>query len=179
MKTKKGPSANSFLIKLYKILTNADYAEIITWTDDGHSFEIINLEGFVNEILPQYFKHKNFSSFIRQLNMYDFHKVPGDSNIFNHPSFVQGNSEDLSLIHRKNAPVKSKNNPDGEIVLKIRKLKENNEVLEGTVEKLENMYNEVTSFNQVLISHLQKCQDREQQLQELLKLSMNYLKVNK
>jgi hypothetical protein len=41
------------------------------------------------------------------------------------------------------------------------------------------MYNEVTSFNQVLISHLLKCQDREQHLQEVLRLSMNYLKVNK
>lgn len=179
MKTKKGLSANSFLIKLYKILTNPDYVEIISWTDEGRSFEIKNFESFVNEILPQYFKHKNFSSFIRQLNMYDFHKVPGEGNIFNHPSFFNGNFEDLCLIHRKNAPIKPRNNPDEEIMLKIRKLKENNEVLEGTVEKLENMYNEVTCFNQVLISHLQKCQDREQQLQELLRLSMNYLKVYK
>ena len=179
MKTKKALSANSFLIKIYEILTNDEFHHTIKWTEEGKSFEIINFQTFVNDILPLYFKHKNFSSFIRQLNMYDFHKVPGDSYIFSHPLFVEGSPENLSKIKRKNSSTKPDKNPDDEIVIKIRKLRENNEVLENTVEKLENMYNEVTSFNQVLISHLLKCQDREQHLQEVLRLSMNYLKVNK
>ena len=179
MKSKKALSANSFLIKLYEILTNDEFNHTIKWTEEGKSFEINNYQSFVNEILPKYFKHKNFSSFIRQLNMYDFHKVPGDCYIFSHPLFIEGCPANLSNIKRKNSSAKPEKNPDDEIVIKIRKLRENNGVLEHTVEKLENMYNEVTSFNQVLISHLLKCQDREQNLQEVLRLSMNYLKVNK
>jgi HSF-type DNA-binding len=177
MKNKRNSTcANSFLVKIYDILNNGSYQNIIKWVDDGKAFEIVNLPVYMSEILPIYFKHKNFSSFIRQLNMYDFHKVPGESYIFSHPLFVNGNPDQLTLIKRKNSSIKPEKNPNDEILSKIRKLRENNEVLEMTVEKLENMYNEVTSFNQILISHLLKCQDREQHLEEALRLSMNYLK---
>lgn len=177
MKSKRTSGyANSFLVKIFDILNNPNYQDIIKWINQGKAFEIINLPTFMNEVLPMYFKHKNFSSFIRQLNMYDFHKQPGESYIFNHPLFTSDNPDQLSQIKRKNSSSKNDKNPNDEILTKIRKLRENNGVLENTVEKLENMYNEVTSFNQVLISHLLKCQDREQYLEEALRLSMNYLK---
>lgn len=89
MKNKRtGTNANSFLVKIYDILNNRTYQNIIKWINQGKAFEILNPPTFMNEILPAYFKHKNLSSFIRQLNMYDFHKQPGDSYIFNHPLFT-------------------------------------------------------------------------------------------
>lgn len=48
---------------------------MISWTSSGDSFNIKNISKFTDEILPQYFKHRNFSSFIRQLNMYGFRKT--------------------------------------------------------------------------------------------------------
>ena len=169
-------NANSFLLKIYEILNNQSYMSIIAWINDGNAFEIIDLPVFMSNILPKYFKHKNFSSFIRQLNMYDFHKVPGESYIFSHPLFSSSNPDQLSLIHRKNSSLKADKSPNDELVSRITRLRENNSALEGTVERLENMYNEVNCFNQILISHLLKCQDREHCLQEALRLSMNYLK---
>ncbi|OMJ81968.1 hypothetical protein SteCoe_17454 [Stentor coeruleus] len=177
MKNKKFVAGlNSFLVKIYDILNNSNYQDVIKWINQGNSFEIVNLPMFINEALPNYFKHKNFSSFIRQLNMYDFHKQPGESCIFSHPLFTKDNPEQMTQIKRKNPTIKNDRNPNDEIITKIRKLRENNEALEKTVEKLENMYNEVTKFNQILISHLLNCQDKEQYLKENLRLSMNYLK---
>ena len=64
----------SFLLKLYEIVDNKSIDHVVAWFEDGEGFVIRNSILFGEQILPQYFKHNNFSSFIRQLNMYDFHK---------------------------------------------------------------------------------------------------------
>ena len=45
---------------------------IVRWTDDGNSFLVLDEFAFAKQLLPLYFRHKNFSSFIRQLNFYNF-----------------------------------------------------------------------------------------------------------
>ena len=49
--------------------------DVLAWTSSGDCFAIKNISKFTDEILPIYFKHRNFASFIRQLNMYGFRKI--------------------------------------------------------------------------------------------------------
>lgn len=93
----------SFLTKLYQILENVDYHVIIRWVDNGKAFVVKNLPEFIDKVLPSYFKHNNFASFVRQLNMYDFHKTrnSNNENTFYHKMFNKGQKNLLKLIKRK------------------------------------------------------------------------------
>lgn len=64
-----------FVTKLYRMVSEGT-SNLIKWSQDGNSFIVTNPEEFARQVLPAFFKHNNFSSFVRQLNMYGFHKVP-------------------------------------------------------------------------------------------------------
>ena len=102
-KYKKKSEYPNFLLKLYQILENKDYKDIIEWSDDGKYFIVKNLHDFTENVLPKYYKHNNYSSFIRQLNMYDFHKKKGNPNdhIFEHTYFIKNRKDLLKFIKRK------------------------------------------------------------------------------
>jgi hypothetical protein len=59
----------NFLLKLYQILDKKEYSDIISWGDNGKYFIVKNLNAFSDTILPIYFKHNNFASFVRQVSI--------------------------------------------------------------------------------------------------------------
>ncbi len=60
----------TFIFKLYDIANRQTSGEHIQWSEDGTTFSICDPKRFADEVLPQYFKHNNFTSFLRQLNVY-------------------------------------------------------------------------------------------------------------
>lgn len=120
-----GNSSSDFVRKLYKMLEDATYREIVRWTDGGGSFVVLENERFTKTVLPKHFKHSNFASFVRQLNKYDFHKVRlnNDENApspygpnaweFKHPEFQEHKKDLLDNIKRK-APAARKPQPSAE-----------------------------------------------------------------
>ena len=52
---------------------------LISWSADGKSFLVYSPEEFARTVLPQFFKHSNFASFLRQLNFYSWSKGASSS----------------------------------------------------------------------------------------------------
>ncbi len=102
----------NFLTKLYSMVNDPTTDRLIAWSASGDSFQVLCQDEFSKEVLPLFFKHSNFASFVRQLNMYGFHKVPSPSQgallssfdeilEFTNPNFKRGHAELLSLVSRK------------------------------------------------------------------------------
>ena len=53
---------------------------LIRWSTNGDSFVVLDEEEFARTMIPELFKHANYASFVRQLNMYGFHKKVGLSD---------------------------------------------------------------------------------------------------
>eukprot|EP01018_Ginkgo_biloba_P007804 Gb_14573 [translate_table: standard] len=59
-----------FLIKTFQLVEDSSTDEIISWNEAGSTFIVWRPAEFARDLLPNYFKHNNFSSFVRQLNTY-------------------------------------------------------------------------------------------------------------
>lgn len=114
----------AFVVKLWEIINDPKNSEYITWMPDGKALQVLNVEKFVKLILPKYYKQSNFASFVRQLNMYGWHKVQdvtagsmGQTQEvwqFENPNFIKGREDLLDNIVRK-----KKNDEDDTDVRKI------------------------------------------------------------
>lgn len=86
-----------FIYKLYCLVADASTNYLCEWANGGNAFIVHHPTTFSAEVLPQYFKHNQFSSFVRQLNKYSFHKLAPGSYIFGHTHFVKGRAD--LLLH--------------------------------------------------------------------------------
>ncbi|KAF2639012.1 hypothetical protein P280DRAFT_360827, partial [Massarina eburnea CBS 473.64] len=69
-----------FVQKLSSFLEHNKNTNLICWSDDGNSFIVLDEDEFAKTLIPELFKHNNYASFVRQLNMYGFHKKVGLSD---------------------------------------------------------------------------------------------------
>ncbi|XP_006455022.1 hypothetical protein AGABI2DRAFT_226270, partial [Agaricus bisporus var. bisporus H97] len=119
-----------FLQSLYHIVSDEGTDKLIYWSPDGDSFFVQEPDRFAREVLGKWFKHKNYSSFVRQLNNYGFHKIlhlqqgslrsngTNDYHHYTHSEFRRDRLDLLGRIQRKNQsipndhPVSSSEVPD-------------------------------------------------------------------
>lgn len=105
----KGRKLPNFVTSLRKII-NETSNNIVSWSKDGTKFFVYDKDYFTKNIQCKYFSSTSFSSFVRQLNFYQFKKVTeidenGTANklklCFQHPNFRRDNPEEMHLIVRK------------------------------------------------------------------------------
>jgi hypothetical protein len=81
------PSANSrgnmessirvqkFPVKLYAILAQKEFQDIITWMPHGRSWKVLKPSVFEGMVMPLFFEYSNYHSFNRLVNAWSFRRV--------------------------------------------------------------------------------------------------------
>ena len=106
-----------FVKKLKSILNEPTNKNLITWHEKKYTLVIIKPEEFSIKILPFYFKHCNFSSFIRQLNIYGFNKIDPNFWVFKHEN------PSISLFSSFNGIIRKKKLENGSNISEVSSLK--------------------------------------------------------
>ncbi|XP_065092290.1 heat shock factor protein isoform X2 [Ochlerotatus camptorhynchus] len=184
--TETGTGVPAFLAKLWRLVEDPETNDLISWSSDGRSFIIQNQAQFAKELLPLNYKHNNMASFIRQLNMYGFHKITSidngglrfdkDEMEFTHPCFQKDHPYLLEHIKRKIAT--SKQQPDDKGGLKVEAM---NRVLtemkqmRGRQETLDSRFSSMKQENEALWREIAILRQKHLKQQQIVNKLIQFL----
>ena len=97
----------AFPVKLHRILSNPEFRYVITWLPHGRSWKVIKPKAFEEKVIPLYFRHAKYASFMRQVNGWGFKRMAQgpDHNSYYHEKFLRGMPQEVLKMRR---PVKAK-----------------------------------------------------------------------
>ncbi|URE10045.1 heat stress transcription factor [Musa troglodytarum] len=172
-------SSNSpppFLTKTYEMVDDPSTNSIVSWSPSATSFVVWNTSEFARDLLPKYFKHNNFSSFVRQLNTYGFRKADPDQWEFANDDFIRGQRHLLKNIYRRK-PVHSHSlhNQGNASEAERQELEEEIERLKQKKGTLLNEFRKQTEQRHGMEHQMQSVEDRLQVLENRQRSLMAFL----
>mmetsp|Transcript_18795 Transcript_18795/g.39358 ORF Transcript_18795/g.39358 Transcript_18795/m.39358 type:complete len:396 (-) Transcript_18795:196-1383(-) len=94
---------SNFPSKLHMIVSNPEYAHVISWMPHGRAWKILSKDLLVSDVIPQYFGQTKYESFTRQLCGWGFkrlHQSGPDFRAYYHECFLQGLPHLTQLMKR-------------------------------------------------------------------------------
>ncbi|XP_042024157.1 heat shock factor protein HSF8-like [Salvia splendens] len=179
-----------FLVKTYDMVDDPATDKVVSWSPTNNSFIVWDSAEFARDLLPKYFKHNNFSSFVRQLNTYGFRKVDPDRWEFANEGFLRGQKHLLkSIIRRKPAHghPQQQQQPNGQtptvgacvevgkfgLEEEVERLKRDKNVLMQELVRLRQQQQTTDGQLQAMVQRLQGMEQRQQQMMSFLAKAMN------
>lgn len=187
------PVANApppFLVKTYDMVDDPSTDKVVSWSSTNNSFVVWDSAEFARDLLPKYFKHNNFSSFVRQLNTYGFRKVDPDRWVFANEGFLRGQRHLLKTITRRkpaHGHPQHQQQPNvqnssvgacvevGKFGLEeeVERLKRDKNVLMQELVRLRQQQQTTDNQLQTMVERLQGMEQRQQQMMSFLAKAVN------
>lgn len=106
----------NFPAKMHAILSRKDFEDIVAWLPHGRSWRVLKPREFEVKVIPKFFEHAKFSSFVRQANGWGFRRITQgkDRNSYYHEMFLRGLPHLCKTMKRPGVAEKKAADPDHE-----------------------------------------------------------------